>query len=216
VCPSKKIDELNLLIAGVGGQGIILAATVLANAAVKKGIKVRAADTFGAAQRGGAVLSHIRIGSEVYGPLVPKGRCDILLGFEPVEALRVGGKYLSPESYVIINTKPIFSVDVTTGKASYPTIEKIIESLKDLTKEVVTIEATNLAIRAGNVVSTNVVMLGGLSASGRFPLAMEDIKASIIEIIPMNKHEMNLKAFEFGAEAVKEKLRTPKPRETLK
>lgn len=206
MCPSEKLDELNLLIAGVGGQGIILAATVLANAAVKKGIKVRAADTFGAAQRGGAVLSHIRMGSEVYGPLVPKGRCDFLLGFEPVEALRVGEKYLSPESYVIINTKPIFSVDVTTGKASYPAIERIIESLKELTKEVISIEATDLAIRAGNVVSTNVVMLGGLSVSAGLPLTMEDIKASIIEIIPRDKHEMNLKAFEFGVEAVKEKL----------
>ncbi|MFX1362327.1 MAG: 2-oxoacid:acceptor oxidoreductase family protein, partial [Promethearchaeota archaeon] len=76
------------------------------------------------------------------------------------------------------------------------------ESLKELTKEVISIEATDLAIRAGNVVSTNVVMLGGLSVSAGLPLTMEDIKASIIEIIPKNKHEMNLKAFEFGVEAV--------------
>ena len=88
-------------------------------------------------------------------------------------------------------------------------IEELIESLKSLTKEVVTIEATNLAIEAGNVVSTNVVMLGGLLASGRFPLPMEDIKASIIDIIPASKHEMNMKAFEFGAKAVKEKSKNP-------
>lgn len=199
---SGKFDELNLLIAGVGGQGIVLASTILASAAVKKNMKVRAADTFGAAQRGGAVLSHLRIGDEVYGPLVPKGRCDILLGFEPIEALRVGEKYLSPKSYVMVNTKPIFSVDITTGKASYPPIIKIIESLKDIAKEVVTIEATDLAIKAGNVVSTNVVMLGGLSASGKFPLETKDIEDSIREIIPKNKHKINLKAFEFGAKAI--------------
>lgn len=207
-----KLEELNLLIAGVGGQGIVLAATILANAAVKKGTKVRAADTFGAAQRGGAVLSHIRIGSEVYGPLVPEGRCDVLLGFEPIEALRAGEKYLSSKSYVLINTKPIFSVDVTTGKATYPPIKRIVESLKNIAKEVVTIEATNLAVRTGNVVSTNVVMLGGLSASGRIPLTTEDIKDSIREIIPKRKQEMNLRAFDFGAKAIEKTSEESKPR----
>lgn len=210
--PVKRLEEFNLLIAGVGGQGIVLAATILANAAVKNGIKVRAADTFGAAQRGGPVLSHIRMGSEVYGPLVPKGRCDVLLGFEPIEALRVGEEYLSSRSYVLMNTKPIFSVDVTTGKASYPPIRKIIDSLRDITKDVVTIEATSLAVRTGNVVSTNVVMLGGLSASGRIPLAIEDIKDSIKEIIPKGKQKMNLNAFDFGAKAIKEKLEESKSR----
>jgi indolepyruvate ferredoxin oxidoreductase beta subunit len=144
-----KVEEFNLIIAGVGGQGSVLASRMVADAAIMEGYKVRVGETFGAAQRGGAVASHVRIGTKVYGPLVPEDGLDALVGLEPLEALRVGVKYLSPQAVAIVNTRRWFPVDVNVGRAKYPSLEEIEDSLKKLCNKVIMIDATKIAEEAG-------------------------------------------------------------------
>src|SRR3990170_1844510 len=103
----NKTKDLNLIVAGVGGQGSVLASHIVADAAVRAGLKARVGETFGAAMRGGAVSSHIRIGEDVQGPLVAEDKLDILIALEPLEGLRIGVKYLSPTGIAILNTKAV-------------------------------------------------------------------------------------------------------------
>ncbi|MEM3507015.1 MAG: indolepyruvate oxidoreductase subunit beta [Candidatus Bathyarchaeia archaeon] len=198
-----KVKEFNIIIAGVGGQGSVLASRMIADAAIMEGYKVRVGETFGAAQRGGAVASHIRIGTKVYGPLVPEDGLNALIGLEPLEALRVSVKYLSPKAVAIVNTRKWFPVDVNVGRAKYPSLEEIEDSLKKLCNKVIMIDATKIAEEAGSARSLNVVMLGNLAAIVELPFSIESLKKAIKERVPKGTEELNLKAFELGYEALK-------------
>ncbi|MEM3754150.1 MAG: indolepyruvate oxidoreductase subunit beta [Candidatus Bathyarchaeia archaeon] len=198
-----KVKEFNIIIAGVGGQGSVLASRMIADAAIMEGYKVRVGETFGAAQRGGAVASHIRIGTKVYGPLVPEDGLNALIGLEPLEALRVSVKYLSPKAVAIVNTRKWFPVDVNVGRAKYPSLEEIEDSLKKLCNKVIMIDATKIAEEAGSARSLNVVMLGNLAATVELPFSIESLKKAIKERVPKGTEELNLKAFELGYEALK-------------
>jgi indolepyruvate ferredoxin oxidoreductase beta subunit len=198
--PNSEIKEFNILITGVGGQGVVLTATIIANAGLKKGLKIRTADTFGAAQRGGPVLSHVRFGSQVFGPLIPSGKCDVLIGLEPIEALRFSEKYLSSSSNVIINSKPIYPIDVATGRAIYPSIKEIYDSLKMITKNIIPIDATERAIKLGDKIYSNILLLGILAESKISPLDDNDLRESIEMTIPKSQLNINLKAFQLGQE----------------
>ena len=123
------VKELNILIAGVGGQGVVLMSELLGKAAIAEGLKVRGSETLGMAVRGGSVTSAVRIGDEVYGPLIPAGKCDALVGMEPAEALR-NISYLSPSSSVILNTEVITPFTVAIGESKYPSLEEILEKLE--------------------------------------------------------------------------------------
>ncbi|MEM2743420.1 MAG: 2-oxoacid:acceptor oxidoreductase family protein, partial [Candidatus Methanomethylicaceae archaeon] len=118
--------ELNIIIAGVGGQGNVKAAHILGLAAMKAGYNVNVSDVYGIAQRGGAVLSHVRIGN-VHGPLVEEHKADVILGLEPMEALRATAKYLKIGGIVVLNTRPIYPIEVTTGKMNYPDVNEMIK-----------------------------------------------------------------------------------------
>ena len=139
----------NMIIAGVGGQGSILASHIFADAAIRASVtngdndvKVRLGETFGAAMRGGAVASHVKIGSDVFNPLVPEDKADIVLGLEPLETLRIGVKYIAPGGMIIMNIRKYESVDVKTGQAEYPSISDIVSSFKKLNAHVITLDAT--------------------------------------------------------------------------
>ena len=204
----------NMIIAGVGGQGSILASHIFADAAIRASeangdndIKVRVGETFGAAMRGGAVASHVKIGSDVFNPLVPEDKADVVLGLEPLETLRVGVKYIAPGGMVIMNIRKYESVDVKTGQAEYPSISDIVSSFKKLNANVITLDATEIAIKAGTAKAMNVVMLGALAACPKNPVPKRILEEVIKDRVPVKTIEVNLKAFELGFNRVSEDLR---------
>ena len=204
----------NMIIAGIGGQGSILASHIFADAAIRASVangdndvKVRLGETFGAAMRGGAVASHVKIGSDVFSPLVPEDKADVILGLEPLEALRVGVKYIAPGGMVIMNIRKYESVDVKTGQAEYPSISDIVSSFKKLNAKVITLDATEIAITAGTAKVMNVVMLGALAACPKNPVPRKILEEVIKDRVPSKTIEVNLKAFELGFNTVSEDLR---------
>ena len=195
------MDELNVILAGVGGQGILLASQVLGVTAVKEGFNVRVSEIHGMAQRGGAVISHVRIGKKVYAPTVLEGKANVILGFEPLETLR-NIKYASEKTLALISKEIIVPTGFSTQPVEYPNFEKIIEKIQQFTEKIIIIDALNLAKKAGNAITRNMVMLGALAATGMLPLKTETLKETIRELVRPAYVEMNLKAFELGYAAI--------------
>lgn len=199
-------NELNIIIAGVGGQGNVRGAQILGTAAVRAGYCARVSDVYGIAQRGGPVVSHVRIGKEIYGSMVEEHSADIVLGLEPMEALRAAAKFLRPGGTVVLSTRPIYPVEVNTGKAAYPALEDIMAIICKVSSRIVQLDATKVAEDAGIPIAANIVMLGVLSGLGALPFPEEAIKQSIRENIPRSI-EQNLKAFDSGSAIGRANLR---------
>jgi len=195
------LKELNILIAGVGGQGNLLASEIISHASVKEGLHVRVADIFGAAQRGGAVTSHIRLGKDVYSPVMPRGSAHILLGFEPAECLRAA-ELLRPDCTAIINTRTIVPSSVSLGQASYPMLDEITATMKKLVRKIVTLDAVSIARKAGDALMVNIVMVGALAGTGATPIRKETFIEAIKDLVPKGTVESNLNAFNLGFEVV--------------
>lgn len=194
------MKEFNVLITGVGGQGVILMSELLGKSAVKDGLKVRGSEILGMAVRGGSVTSAIRIGDEVYGPLIPTGKCDALVGMEPSEALR-NITCLSKSSLVILNTAVTVPFTVPLGQSTYPAADQILEKLNKASGKVVKLDATKLAQDAGSLLTTNIVMLGALFGTEQLPIKTATIKESIQERFLAKAAPVNIKAFDLGYEA---------------
>lgn len=199
-----KEDPLNIIITGVGGQGNIQASYIIATAAVRDGFHVSVGETYGAAQRGGSVMSHIRLSKETqYGPLIPKGRAHVIVGFEPVECLRTIGEFGNRETKVIVNPRPVYPIDVLSGEATYQPIDKILNAIKELAHSIHVIEATELAKEAGDTIVQNIVMVGCLAASEFTPIKPETLRAVLTELFAEKNLELNLRAFDLGAKEFK-------------
>jgi indolepyruvate ferredoxin oxidoreductase beta subunit len=196
---AKEVKEFNLLIAGVGGQGNLLSSEVIATAAVLEGYKVRVADVFGAAQRGGSVVSHIRIGEEVFSPIIRQRGADVVLGFEPVECLRVS-RLFSSSCIAIVNSRPIYPRDVSIGRVAYPSNSQIVSLLRKIVKKLIYQDFTEIAERAGSPRVLNMVMVGALAGLELLPIKKETFIRAIVETVPSSVKEMNVKAFELGFE----------------
>ncbi len=198
----------NLIIAGIGGQGSILASRIVADAAIQAGsgvdgdLKVRVGETFGAAMRGGSVASHVRIGPDVGGPLVPKNAAQAILALEPLEGLRIGIPYLAPSGLAILNTSEVMPIDVKVGAASYPKLETIKAALESLEGRVYLLDATSLALEAGNAKTVSAVMLGAWANLAELPFALEQLKEALQGRVPPKTVSTNMKAFQLGFEAV--------------
>ena len=199
------VKEFNILITGVGGQGVILMSELLGKSAVKDGLRVRGSEILGMAVRGGSVTSIIRIGDEVYGPLIPMGKCDALVGMEPSEALR-NVTYLSKSSLVILNTAATIPFTVSLGKSKYPGLDEILGKLSQASGRVVKLDAVQLAQQAGSLLTTNTVMLGALFGSEQLPINIETIKETIQARFPAKAAPVNIKAFDLGYEACRQAL----------
>ena len=190
------MKECNVVLAGVGGQGVLLLAEILGNAAVEEGLNVRVSEIRGMAQRGGAVVSDVRIGSNVLAPTVLEGTADAIVGLEPMEALR-SIKYASERTLILLNTattKP----GLTSRSSVYPSLESILGKIQIFSKNVLIIDATNIAKALGNVAIQNIVMIGALAATGKLPLKLESIRKSIRASINERYLDINLKAFDSG------------------
>jgi indolepyruvate ferredoxin oxidoreductase beta subunit len=195
----EKEGLLNTIITGVGGQGNVVASQIFASAAVRDGFYVSVGETYGAAQRGGAVMSHVRLSRETqYGPLTPEGRAHVIVGFEPVECLRTVGGFGNEKTRVIVNPRPVYPIDVLSGALEYPAVKEVVKAIKELVYSVHVIEATELAKKAGDPIMQNVAMVGCLAGSGFTSVKVETLREVIKEIFAKRRPEANLKAFELG------------------
>ena len=191
--------KYTIQIVGVGGQGVLLASMVLGNAAMNASHNVAMSEVHGMAQRGGSVLSTLRIGDGVISPLAAKGEADMILGFEPVETCRnvtLGNK----KTILVMNMDPIYPSTVTAGPDQYPELNDIVDAMRKVTANVLTIEATSIAERAGKAVAANAVMIGAAAAVKGFPLPKDLVKSSLLSLVPEKFKELNERAFELGYE----------------
>ena len=194
-----EIERYNLLNVGVGGQGVIRAVQILSYAALLEDYRVRTAETHGMAQRGGSVASYLRFGSEVEGPLVPRGKTDAILAFEASEAVRIFN-YAGPKTVFLINENIIIPPMIHQMGMDYPDIKQISEFLKNVSQNIYFINADEMAMNLGNPRTMNVVMLGVLLGSQAIPLKRESLVQAILSYLPTKVHDVNKKAFEMGIE----------------
>jgi indolepyruvate ferredoxin oxidoreductase beta subunit len=200
----KKV--LEIIICGVGGQGVVLMSELLGTAAVKGGIGVKGSEVLGMAQRGGSVFSNLRLGDDIYSPLTVEGKCDILLAVEPSEAIR-NIQYLSRSSIVIMNTTSVLPFTVFQGMSSYPDISQILEKLNQASERVIPLDASQIAREAGNVQTTNVVMMGALFGTELLSISVEIAKEVVKGRVPARAIDANLKAFDMGYAEVQKQLK---------
>jgi len=193
---SKDMDTKSVLMAGVGGQGILRASDIFSHVIIAAGLDVKKSEVHGMAQRGGCVTSHVRYGPKVYSPLAKKGDVDILVSFEKIETLRYLD-YLKDNGGIIMNTEEFYPPAVNLGEAIYPT--NVIETIKRLFQEVKVVDATTLARQAGNIRAVNTVLLGALSTC--LPLETETWEQVLKEIFPQRLVETNIEAFHLGRSA---------------
>jgi len=198
-------DPINIIITGVGGQGNILASQLLADAAISEGWHASIGETYGASQRGGSVMSHVRISRKYQvGPLIPTGESHVMVGFEPLETLRVMLDYANLESKIIVNPRPTYPIGVMAGAMIYPEVEKIVKAMNEGVSEVVLIPATDIAQDCGVAIVQNVVMVGALAGSSYLPLKTSSFEKAIEETFTGSKLDLNLTAFRRGVQSVKE------------
>jgi indolepyruvate ferredoxin oxidoreductase beta subunit len=189
-------QSINIVIAGVGGQGTVLASRVLAQVALEAGLTARTSETIGMAQREGTVQSHVRIGSEAFGPLIGQAQGDLLLGFEPAEAVRAAC-LIKPSGLALVNLNPIQPITVALGVAVYRQAE--LESyLLKLPFSVSLVNAFTAAVAAGSFRAVNTVMLGALCATGRLPFDRQALLKVLLEHAPQRARAINERAFDMG------------------
>jgi indolepyruvate ferredoxin oxidoreductase beta subunit len=198
-------NEINIIICGVGGQGVVLMSELLGNAAVRGNVAVKGSEVLGMAQRGGSVFSNLRLGGDVIAPMTPDGRCDVLIAVEPSEALR-NIQYLAKNSVAVLNTTTVMPYTVYLGQSGYPTQEEIIKKLREVTNRIITLDASGLAKEAGSLQAANVVMLGALFGTGLMPIKDETAKEAILSRFKAKVGEINIKAFDLGYQYVKKAL----------
>ena len=194
-----NMEKMDLLIAGVGGQGVVLASDIIGETALAAGYDVKKTDTLGMAQRGGSVVSHVRLAEKVWSPLIKEGEVDLLLAFEKLEAVR-WSHYLKPDAIAIINSYEQPPLSVSLGQEKYPTDNEIAAALKRRTDQIYFIDGNKRAKELGNVRTFNIYMLGCFSAF--MPLDIVVWQDSISRRMPENLREINLKAFEMGRKEI--------------
>ena len=200
-------DPLNVIVTGVGGQGNVLVTQFMGRALVRAGYHVTIGETYGASQRGGAVMSHLRISRQAqYGPLIPSGQADVIVGLEPVETLRVLAQYGNPRVTVITNSRPVYPLAVAIGAARYPTVEEIMSALEELSASAWLINATDIAVELGAPILANIIMVGALVGAGVLPLRPEEVEQEFQESLSDDRLELNLKAFRRGLAEAKTRL----------
>jgi indolepyruvate ferredoxin oxidoreductase beta subunit len=195
------MDTFKIVVAGVGGQGTLLASRLLAEAAIKAGMHVKIGETYGMAQRGGPVMGHIQIGGETNNPQIRKLEADVLIGFEPAEAVRRGVTYLKKDGLALINTRKTAPVEVVSGMMSYPDMNKLIGILERVTENIHQFDATGIAEEAGDPITTNIVMLGAIVESGLLPYSEETVLEALKDSLRPQFLEMNMRAFKLGKNA---------------
>ncbi len=196
-------EPINLVISGVGGQGNILLSRLIGRSLLKKGYLVSIGETLGVAQRGGAVMSNIRISEKMpFGPLTPEGKAHLIVSLEPLETLRMLSRYGNPGVTTLTNFRPTLTVDVLTRKDEYPDHATLKQAIDTLSGEAFFLDATAMALKLGNPIITNVIMMGALIGLDMIPLTRENIEAEIKASFSGDRAELNLKALAQGIDTI--------------
>jgi len=191
------MQEYNIMIVGVGGQGTLLASRVIGGAALAAGYDVKVSEVHGMSQRGGSVVTYVRFGEKVNSPLVDRGDADIILSFEALEALRFL-EYLRPDGTIIVNQQQIDPMPVITGAEKYP--EGIVDLLGRSTANDVTLDAAGIALECGDIRAVNIVLIGVMAGLGLGGIKRELWEDAVKRLVPQKALEINLKAFDKGYE----------------
>jgi indolepyruvate ferredoxin oxidoreductase beta subunit len=196
-----KMKKMDLLVTGVGGQGVVLASDIIGETALAAGFDVKKTDTLGMAQRGGSVVSHVRLAEKVSSPLIKEGEVDLLLAFEKLEAAR-WSHYLKPGAVAIVNTYEQPPLSVSLGQGKYPSDDEIAAALQRRTDRIHLIDANARARELGNVRTVNIFMLGCFSVFA--PLDAAVWRESISRRLPEKLREINLTAFAAGRKEIED------------
>ena len=192
-------DPLNLIICGVGGQGNILISRLIGRALSRKGYFVTVGETFGSAQRGGAVFSGLRISKKkYYGPLIPEGQGHIIVSLEPLETLRILNAYGNADVITLTNFNSMYPVGVLSKRSVYPDLKKLRAGIQRLSQSSWFLNATDMAMELGSPISANVIMLGALAGSNSIPLSFEEVEEEVKDTFPGPKSNLNLRALKKG------------------
>ncbi|OGD55096.1 hypothetical protein A3K78_07980 [Candidatus Bathyarchaeota archaeon RBG_13_52_12] len=201
------MTQYNILLAGVGGQGLMLLSQVMGDACTRSSIKVVVGAQHGLAQRSGSISAHVRIG-DAYSPLIAYGTADLIIAMDATEALRYV-EYLKQGGTVVMNSRmmhpPLETAPIVKNrqeKLTYVTLEQVKEQLGKVAGRVIDIDAEKVAAEAGNPRTENVVLLGAASALSGFPIQSEPLKESVRRVVPERAVDANLKAFILGQQMV--------------
>ena len=186
----------NILLCGVGGQGTVLASKLIAFAAMEKGESVRTSETIGMSQRGGCVVSHVRAGENINSPMLPKGSADVIIAFEPAEAVR-NLSYLKKGGTVIVNKKAVKPVTASLTGSSYDGSEAL-EYLKANVTDLRIIDGDGICEKCGSPKVLNIALLAAAAKSGSLGMTVEELKSAVIKRIPERFLQINLKAVELA------------------
>ena len=192
-------DPCNVIVAGVGGQGNVAGTQLMGVALVDQGYKVTIGDIYGASQRGGSVMSHMRISmAHEYGPVIPERCAHILIALELIEAVRVLARYGNGRTLALVNTRLTCSPDPISGNRESIDRKALISKIKALSGKSYFLDATEKALELGNPILANTIMIGAVSKSGLLPISDQHLEKVIREYIFPDKVEVNLKAYALG------------------
>jgi indolepyruvate ferredoxin oxidoreductase beta subunit len=192
-------NGVNLIITGVGGQGNVLAARLLASVALAEGYTVTVGDVYGLTQRGGSVASHVRwTKGDALPPLVPQNSLDVLVAFEPLEALRILTQFGKEDTVAVVNDAPLMPIGVQAGRFRYPNLSELWDALRSLTKQLRLVGATSIAQRLGDIQVLNMVMMGALVGSGFANLRKDAFEEIIRSSVSKKFVDLDLTAFRKG------------------
>lgn len=188
----------DIVLCGTGGQGTVLASRLLATAAMRKGLPVKTAETIGMAQRGGSVLSHVRVGEGVASPLVGSGRADVILAFEPAEAARQL-RLLKPGGAVVVSNRPVVPVSAVTGGPAYD-LDAVMGYLEGAVSNLTVVDADAAARELGSAKVLNVLLLGAAARTGALGFTVEEVRAAVHHVVPERFLALNDRALDYAKE----------------
>ena len=196
-------DPLNIVICGIGGQGNVLASEVVASTMNDLGYRVAVGETYGASQRGGSVMSHVRVSADQeMGVLISAGEAHFIIGFEPLETLRIARQYAGPRTRIIYDPRPVYPQGVLKGTQVYPDLEAMKQEIRSLAAEAEEVPAADIAMACGDSRAANIALLGAFSRLPGAPLNQEDLAAILKQRFKGAVLEMNEKVFAMGCAAM--------------
>ena len=185
----------NIILCGVGGQGTVLASRLISSAAMARSIPVLSAETIGMAQRGGSVFSHVRFGEGLFSPMIARGEADLILGFEPGEAVRLL-PFLKEDGQMVVSSRPVMPVTAALADTGYRA-EDMLDYLASRVSRLTVVDADKALQAVGSPKVLNLILLGAAQRSGALGLEMEDLKESVRRLIPVKFHELNFRALDY-------------------
>ena len=203
----KKLmyDPLNIVICGIGGQGNVLAAELVASAMNDLSYRVAEGETYGAAQRGGSVMSHVRVSADTdLGVLIPAGEAHFIIGFEPLETLRIARRYANPETKIIYDPRPVYPQSVLRRRTVYPDLDALKAEIASLCKKAIEVPAADIALECGDSRAANIALIGAFSCLEGAPLDTKALEEVVSQRFKGAVLVLNQKVFALGCEAAKE------------